>query len=594
MKNFFKPASLNEAQQTAKKMVQELIRPHRKSVIIALILNLVVGISVAFQNVVPKYIIDDALLKEGLSINEKKQRLLMYAACYVFVGIVMRAWLWHGSLRIFGKVHEDCVSQLRARFFNHVNRLCISFHHRHNSGELFSYLFGSPLGNIQQYYRQVAMMLPSQAVSLVMTLLFLGSWDLLLTGIIILSVGVHFAVQTHARLQMRKIHHDYQQTEAAVSGKVADMLRGHQAMKLHAVEDSAARDFNKELVVIHQKAYRRDVRSHLQQVKQESVLYVGYAILCITAGWRFLGGEISQGQLTAYLTSFIALQGPLQTFFQIALLKGSSQASMERLGNLLATQSSTPEPEQRFEEPPRNGDIQLNDVSFAYNQTPVLRNVTITIPYGQKVALVGPSGAGKSTIAQLLLRLYDPQSGNITFDNIDLKNILGSEHRRRFGVVPQDPYMFNCSLRDNLTLVDAHADDAKLQKVLEEANAWEFVKQMPNGLDTLLGEGGSMISGGQRQRLAIARALLTDPSYFVFDEATSALDTLSEQLIKEAMNRVTEGKTAIFIAHRLASVENLDRILVVVEGQIVQDGRYDELAVTPGTFQDLLKTQTLH
>ncbi|MCC5850281.1 MAG: ABC transporter ATP-binding protein [Verrucomicrobia bacterium] len=574
-------------------LLRDMARTHKTGLLVALGLNLVVGASVAFQNLIPKFIIDDALLKEGLDVEQRRQRLILLAGFYVFVGIFLRASVYHASLRIFSRIREKCVSELRSRFFHHVNRLCISFHSRHNSGELFNYLFGTPLMNVQQYFSQMAMAIPYQAVSLVMTLLFLARWDLLLTSVIFISVGLHFWFQVRSRLRVREIHRDYQQTEARVSGKVADLLRGHRALKLHGVEDHADQDFGRELTMIHDKSYRRDVFTHFQHMKQESLLYIGYAILCTLAGWRFLEGHITEGQLTAYLTSYIGLQSPLNMFFQVALLRGGAQASMDRISALLSTESTTPEPATDSPALPTSGDLTLENVVFGYDNEPVLHDLSLSIPYGQKVALVGPSGAGKSTIAQLLLRLYDPDQGRVLFNGTDIRSFPAAEYRRSFGVVPQDPYMFNCSLRENLTLVAPGADDARLREVCEQANAWEFIRAFPEGLDTRLGEGGSHVSGGQRQRLAIARALLSNPSIFVFDEATSALDTLSEQLIKEAMERVSAGRTAIFIAHRLASIETCDRILVVENGRITQDGTYGELSALPGTFQNLLRTQTL-
>lgn len=577
---------------TVSKLLRDMVRPHKWKVLIALGLNLMVGLSVTFQNLLPKFIMDDALLKPGLSLPERRRALLFYAILYVFVGIFLRAFVWHASLRVFGRVREACVAQLRSRFFHHVNRLCINFHNRHNSGELFSYLFGTPLNNVQQYFQQVTLMLPHECIALVTTLVFLGIWDLLLTGVIFAAVGVHFWVQSRARLQIRDIHRDFQITEAAVSGRVADLLRGHRAMKLHAVEDQADQDFGRELVNIHDKSYWRDIRSHIQHIKQESVLYIGYALLCILAGWRFLGGHITEGQLTTYLTAYIALQGPLRVFFQISLLRGSAQASLERMGEVLDSSSTTPDPENPAAVPIR-GDIIFENVTFAYAEEPVLHDLSVTIPFGQSVALVGPSGAGKSTFAQLLLRLYDPQGGRILFGGHDLRTFAGTDLRRRFGVVPQDPYMFNCTLRENLVLVDPDADDARLWEALEQANAREFVEDFPNGLDTLLGEGGGNVSGGQKQRLAIARSLLMKPSVYIFDEATSALDTLSEKLIKEAMVEVTRECTAFIIAHRLASIEACDRVLVIEDGRITQDGTFSDLADREGTFRNLLRTQAL-
>jgi ABC-type multidrug transport system fused ATPase/permease subunit len=237
--------------------------------------------------------------------------------------------------------------------------------------------------------------------------------------------------------------------------------------------------------------------------------------------------------------------------------------------------------------------MEMRHVQFSYDQTPVLRDVSFVIPYGQTVALVGPSGSGKSTIAQLLLRLYDPDSGEVLLGGQNLRHCAGAEIRRRFGVVPQEPFIFRTTLRQNLRVADPDATDAELERVCRQANAWEFIEKMPQGLDTQVGEGGSNLSGGQKQRLAIARALLADPSFFLLDEPTSALDALSEQLIQETLRKVSRERTTIIIAHRLATVRQCQRILVVREGAIVQDGTYDELVRSPGLFQNLIQGQQL-
>jgi ABC-type multidrug transport system fused ATPase/permease subunit len=243
---------------------------------------------------------------------------------------------------------------------------------------------------------------------------------------------------------------------------------------------------------------------------------------------------------------------------------------------------------------PARSAIEFANVTFAYDPgRPVLHNVDLTIPYGQRIAFVGPSGSGKTTLAQLVLRLYDPQHGEVRIGGTDARRFAGAELRKQFGVVPQDAFIFRATVRDNVRVGCPDASDASIQRACEMANAWEFVSRLPGLLDASIGEGGSSLSGGQRQRLAIARALLADPQLFVFDEATSALDTLSEKLIGEVLSNNLGARTAIFIAHRLATVKSCDRILVLDEGCIVQDGSYDEL-VRGGLFRDLVLGQQLH
>jgi ABC-type multidrug transport system fused ATPase/permease subunit len=300
------------------------------------------------------------------------------------------------------------------------------------------------------------------------------------------------------------------------------------------------------------------------------------------------------GELQVYIAAFTSLQSSLTILFQMSTFKAAAQAGVERIAGVLKTASTTPDPIGYEANVPGNGQIVFFNVSFGYGpDRPVLKDVNLTIPYGQRVALVGPSGAGKSTITQLLLRLYDPDQGAILIGGLNIRHCRGAELRRRFGVVPQTPFIFTTSIRHNLCVASPDAGEAEVRLACERANAWEYISRLPDGLDTPVGEGGSTLSGGQRQRLAIARALLAEPQYFIFDEATSALDTVSEKLVQDATENAVAGKTALIIAHRLATVKNCDRILVIDDGRIIQDGRYDELVGQAGLFRDLVQGQVL-
>ena len=278
----------------------------------------------------------------------------------------------------------------------------------------------------------------------------------------------------------------------------------------------------------------------------------------------------------------------------MSTFKAGAQAGVERISAVLKTATTTPDPIGYEATAPIKGDIVLFGVTFGYEaDRPVLKDINLTIPFGQRVALVGPSGAGKSTITQLLLRLYDPDEGAILIGGLNIRHCQGPELRHRFGVVPQDPFIFRTNIRDNLCVARPEATDAEIRRACDLANAWEFISRLPDGLDTPVGEGGSTLSGGQRQRLAIARALLAEPDFFIFDEATSALDTVSEGLVQQAMENAIAGKTALIIAHRLATVKNCNRILVIADGRIVQDGSYDGLVGQPGMFRDLVQGQVL-
>ncbi|HMO52418.1 MAG TPA: ABC transporter ATP-binding protein [Kiritimatiellia bacterium] len=583
-------------QVTAKTLAIPLLRPWMPYLLGAMALNAIHGVAVALQNLTPKWLISDILKPPELSWHDKMVRLALLAAIYFIVSTFGRMLAWHTGYRLFTHVRERVLFIMRSFFFRRVNHLCLRFHGKHPSGELFNYLFGSPLAQIVHFYQHTSMSVPGAVFTLVATLSLLGMWDPVLTGVLLLTALGNVVVMNQARRRMRELHRDYQAAEGDVAGHAADMLRGNRAVKLYAMEERIAEIFEREATTIGRKSYERDIKAHIQYMKQETVSYVAYSILLIAAGWRYLGGHADEGVIAAYLVAFNGILGPLSSLFTSVTLFGGAQASLDRIGHVLKTASSTPDPRpEKVVDPPREGDIVFRDVTFRYEEErePALRHINLVIPPGQRIALVGPSGAGKSTIVQLLLRLYDPQEGEVVLGGVDLRKCRGSDVRRNIGIVPQDPFIFRTTVRDNIRVARPDASDSEIIRASERAHAWEFIRDLPRQLDEVVGEGGSTLSGGQRQRLAIARVLLMAPSILVFDEATSALDTVSERLIQQSLENESAGRTAIFIAHRLATVKTCDRILVVDRGFIVQDGAYDELVATEGLFKEMVQGQQL-
>jgi len=581
---------------TASTLAYPLLSPWLPYLIAAIALNSLHGMAVAFQNLTPKWLISDILKPPELSFHEKMVRLFLLAAIYFIVSTFGRMLMWHTGYRLFTHVRERVLFTMRSYFFRHVNHLCLRFHGQHPSGELFNYLFGSPLSQVIAFYQHTSMSVPGAIFTLLSTLLLLGMWDPLLTGVLFFTALGNVLVMNQSRRRVRALNKDYQVAEGDVAGHTADLLRGNRAVKIYAMEERVAEEFERDAVMIGRKSYERDVKTHIQYMKQETVTYVAYAILLVTAGWRYLGGHADEGVIAAYLNAFNGILGPMSSLFTSVTLYGGAQASLERIGNVLKTASTTPDPRPtEVVEVPGDGDIVFRNMTFRYetDREPVLQDIDIVIPKGQRIALVGPSGAGKSTVIQLLMRLYDPQQGAIEIGGVDLRRCRGTDLRRRVGVVPQDPFIFRTTIRDNIRVARPDATDTEIIRASERAHAWEFIRELPRQLDEVVGEGGSTLSGGQRQRLAIARVLLMAPSILVFDEATSALDTVSEQLIQASLEAESAGRTAIFIAHRLATVKTCDRILVINRGTVVQDGTYDDLVAREGLFRDMVQGQQL-
>ena len=488
----------------------------------ALLLNGIHGAAIALQNLVPKWLFAEVLEKPDLSSTQRWQRLGWLIAGFLVVSLIARMAAWHAGYRLFTWVRERVVFALRGQFFRHVNHLCLRFHGAHPSGELFSYLFGTPLNNVMQFFQHTSMNVPGAVVTVIMTLGMFWRWDWLVATVLMATSFASVTLMIRAREKMQKINRDFQSAEGDISGRIADLLHGNKAVKLYAMEEQVAEDFDRQALVISRKSYERDVLSHIEYMKQETFGYFCYGALLVACTWRYLGGHIDLGTVAACLASFIGLNYPIQVMFQAFSLWGGAEASINRIGAVLDTPSTTPDPAGTAQPVPAKAEIVFEKVNFAYvTGQPVLRDLSLTIPRGQRLALVGPSGAGKSTLAQLLLRLYDPQTGTVRLGGVDLRYFEAGDLRKQFGVVPQDPFIFRTTMRDNVRVARPDASDDAIRRACELANAWEFIARLPGGLDARVGEGGSSLSGGQRQRLAIARALLSEPQCFIFDEATA-------------------------------------------------------------------------
>ncbi len=574
--------------------VLPLLLKSRIPLFLAFLLVGVSGGAVAAQNVFPKWLFSYVLEPVDLAAGSRWWRLAQLAGIYLFLTVVLRMLLWHFGFRLFTRVREQVVFELRRSFFRHVNHLCLRFHGEHTSGELLSYLFGSPLRAVMDFFQHTTMNVPASAVSIVFTVAVFLSWDWVLSSVLLGAALVNVRMMLHVRHRIRGIQRDFQAVEGDVSGRVADLLRGNKAVKLHAMETEVDRDFDAEADVIRMKSYRRDVLSHVEWIKTESLGYLCYALLMGACTWRYLGGAIDFGVVAACLAAFPGLTGPIQSIYQSFVLWGGAAAALDRIGVVLDTQTTTPDPVHASGDLPPRAPIVFDRVGFGYvSARPVLRDFNLRIEPGDRVAFVGPSGAGKTTVTQLLLRLYDPQKGTVRVADVDLRTVSARSLRRYFGVVPQDPFLFNTTVRDNLRVAQPEATDRQILLACEQAGAIEFVEALPEGLDSRIGEAGSTLSGGQRQRLAIVRALLAEPRCFIFDEATSALDTLGEKLISETIDRILGDRTAIFIAHRLDTARRCNRIVVMDHGKVVQDGPYAELVARPGLFRDLVRGRDL-
>ncbi len=582
---------------TAHRILWAIVGPWRGFLALGIMFMAVHGLALGFQNLTPKWLISDVISARGLTDAQRWTRGLALAGAYIVISIFGRSGLYHLGIRLTTRVRENIIFVLRTCFFRHVNHLCLRYQDERASGETFNYLFGTPLENFIRFFQVGINTLPGSLVSIILTIGVIGVWDPVLTAALFLAALGSFYMMNRARRKIRHLQKDYQHTEAQVSADVADVLRGRRAVKQYTMERAVADDFDGQAHKVASKRFNLQTRTHLERLKFEAIQFTSYAVLLLVALWRYMAGGADAGVIAAYLVSFVAITNSINAVYMGFVQWGSIQASLDRIAKVLLITSSTPEPAPQSVRPliePRPT-ISIRNLSFRYNDRAgdVLRDVNIEIPYGRHVAFVGPSGAGKTTLAEMLMRFYDPTEGSIEIGGVDIRNLHTRTIRRMFGIVPQNPFMFRTTVRRNIVVAAPDADRQQILDACRRAGAMEFIQRLPNGLDEKIGEEGSMLSGGQKQRLAIARVLLSDPPFFIFDEATSALDALSENMIQRTVRRELSGKTVIFIAHRLATVRNCDKIYVMDEGRCVQQGTYHQLLRQEGLFARLVKGQQL-
>ncbi len=318
-------------------------------------------------------------------------------------------------------------------------------------------------------------------------------------------------------------------------------------------------------------------------------------MVLLIGGRLVIMGDLEIGELTAFLLYLAAFFAPIQSLTQLYNGYQQGQSAVTKLRELLSSEPSVPESPTAIDLPSIDGAIELDDVTFGYDPAvPILSGVSLSLAAGESIAVVGPTGAGKSTIAKLITRFYDPQSGVVRIDGHDLRTVRIESLRRQLGVVPQEPFLFAGTVRDNVNFANPDATDHEIWQALTAAGIEDLVAALPQSLDTPVHERGTSLSAGERQLLALARAFLAQPRVLVLDEATSNLDLQSEAKVERALDALLDGRTAIIIAHRLATAMKADRIAVVDEGAIVELGTHDELVAQGGYYASMYTTWISH
>jgi subfamily B ATP-binding cassette protein MsbA len=464
------------------------------------------------------------------------------------------------------------------------------FHAEHTSGELVARVIND-VAMMQNAVSNRLLDLFQQSITLLFLLSLLLSTHFRLAVIALVVAPVLVYPIVRFGKGMRRTSHRSQERMADLASLMTEGVRGHRVVKAFGMEDFEIGKFR--------EATRRHLRVNLwaQMLANssgpvvESLAVVGAAGLLIYAGRAIRSGELSAPELIQFLTTLLMMYDPIRKLNKVNLILQEAMAAGQRVARLTAIPNDIVEkPGAREVATVREG-IAYERVTFGYEERQVLHDVTIRIRAGEIVALVGPSGAGKSTLVNLLPRFFDPDGGRVAIDGLDIRDLKLKSLRALIGIVTQDTVLFNDSIRNNIAYGRLDLPLERVREAAAAAYADEFIMQLPSGYGTVIGESGVRLSGGQRQRLAIARALLKNAPILILDEATSHLDTESESLVQKALSNLMQGRTTLVIAHRLSTVMRADRIVVVDNGQIVEEGSHSELMALGGTYRRLYDLQ---
>lgn len=580
---------------TFRRLVRYL-KPHQVALWAVLIAAI---LSTVFAIVSPK-ILGKATTKlfEGLMMKLQGVPGAAIDFGYIFNIIVLLAGLYIVSALfsymqqyIMAGVTQKTVYKLRDDVNVKLARLPLKYFDGRTHGETLSRVVND-VDNISTTLQQSLTQMITSAVTLVGVIIMMLTISPLMTLILILTLPISALITIRIAKRSQTHFKGQQKALGELNGHVEEMYTGHKIVKAFGHERQSLAQFQKHNENLYESGWRAQFISGIIMPLMMFVNNIGYVLVSVVGGIFVTNGTITIGDVQAFIQYSRQFAQPIAQLANIANIIQSTIASAERVFELLDEQEEAAEADssQSLTEP--QGVVQLRDIHFRYKEgEPLIENMSIDVPQGATIAIVGPTGAGKTTLVNLLMRFYELDHGTITIDGIDITQMQRGHLRSLFGMVLQDTWLFNGTIRENIAYGRIGATEEDIIAAAQAAHADHFIRTLPAGYDTVLNEEASNISQGQKQLLTIARAILADPAILVLDEATSSVDTRTEVYIQRAMRMLMHGRTSFVIAHRLSTIRDADVILVMNDGKIIEQGKHDELLAQNGFYADLYNSQ---
>lgn len=492
---------------------------------------------------------------------------------------------------IMASVAQKTVYDMRKDVYNKLSRLPLKFFDSRTHGEILSRVTND-IDNIATTLQQSLTQLITSIVTLLGIIVMMLTISPMLTLITLVTLPLYALVTSKVAARSQKYFAAQQKALGELNGHVEEMYTGHQIVKAFGHEEESIEEFDRINQTLYSAGWKAQFVSGIIMPLMTFIGNIGYVLICVVGGIFVTKRTIAIGDIQAFIQYSRQFTHPIVQTANIANVIQSTIASAERVFEILDEVEEIPDRDDAQVIKFPNGDVKFEDVNFAYKEgVPVIENMNIDVKQGQTIAVVGPTGAGKTTLVNLLMRFYEIDGGRISVDGVDIRDIKRGSLRSIFGMVLQDTWLFNGTIRDNIAYGREGAGEAEIVQAAKAAHADHFIRTLPDGYDTVLNEEASNISQGQKQLLTIARAILADPAVLILDEATSNVDTRTEVYIQKAMITLMKGRTSFVIAHRLSTIRDAGLILVMNNGQVIEKGTHNELLAQDGFYADLYNSQ---
>ncbi|WP_417886809.1 ABC transporter ATP-binding protein [Zunongwangia sp.] len=526
-------------------------------------------------------------------IEEYGQISALISICIVIVVLFFIKNLFNYLAMYFiASLRNGMLRDIRDKIYNKIIELPISFFSEKRKGDIISRIT-SDVQEIQSSFLSMLEMFIKEPLTLIFTLIGMLIISVKLTVFVLIFLPISGLLISSIGKKLKAKSTSAQQENAHFLSIVEETLSSLKIIKGFNAEGNFRGKFqqstNRLNKILNSLLHRQNLASPLSEFLGVLVITV---VLWFGGNMVLIDKTMEPSTFIGFLVLTYNILTPAKAISKATYSVQKGNASAERILEIIETETNLKDKPDAIKKESFDQEIEVENISFSYEKELVLKNFNMKVPKGQTIALVGQSGSGKSTIANLITRFYDINEGAIKIDGTDIREISKHSLRNLMGLVTQDSILFNDTIRNNIALGKENASEEEIMEALKIANAWEFIAHMPKGLDTNIGDSGNKLSGGQKQRLSIARAVLKNPPIMILDEATSALDTQSEKLVQEALENMMRNRTSIVIAHRLSTIQNADNIIVMQHGEIVEQGKHQELLVKDGTYKKLVEMQS--